>query len=89
VAFEFARLPVNGVVKQAYAERSGITVQGSTETHFRYDLAGPQAVSGLESCTSRRRLSTAMPIVRDSRPDTDRDRFAPQHSRPDTAIFKT
>jgi len=39
VAIEFARLPQDEVVKQAYADRSGITVQGATETHFRYNVA--------------------------------------------------
>ena len=33
---EFARLPGDELVKQFYADKSGITVQGSSETHFRY-----------------------------------------------------
>ena len=35
-AIEFARLPGDEFVKQVYADDSGITVQGSRETHFRY-----------------------------------------------------
>jgi len=35
-AIEFARLPGDELVKDFYADRSGITVQGSSETHFRY-----------------------------------------------------
>jgi len=35
-AIEFARLPGDELVKDYYADRSGITVQGSSETHFRY-----------------------------------------------------
>ena len=35
-AIEFARLPGDELVKDFYADKSGITVQGSSETHFRY-----------------------------------------------------
>ena len=35
-AIEFARLPGDEAIKEAYADKSGITVQGSAETHFRY-----------------------------------------------------
>ena len=35
-AIEFARLPGDELVKDFYADMSGITVQGSSETHFRY-----------------------------------------------------
>ncbi|MCK9688571.1 gluconolaconase [Scleromatobacter humisilvae] len=35
-AIEFARLPGDERVKDVYADMSGITVQGSSETHFRY-----------------------------------------------------
>ena len=42
-AIEFARLPGDEQVKAVYAERSGITVQGSAETHFRYAIAHPEA----------------------------------------------
>jgi hypothetical protein len=35
-AIEFARLPGDELVNDFYADRSGITVQGSSETHFRY-----------------------------------------------------
>ncbi len=35
-AIEFARLPGDERVKDFYADNSGITVQGSSETHFRY-----------------------------------------------------
>jgi len=51
-AIEFARLPGDEVVKDYYADRSGITVQGSSETHFRYrvgraagDAGGPPPFS--------------------------------------------
>lgn len=40
-AIEFARLPGDEFVKDVYADRSGITVQGSSETHFRYRVAHP------------------------------------------------
>lgn len=43
-AIEFARLPPDDQVKTVYAERSGITVQGSAETHFRYAVAHPLSV---------------------------------------------
>jgi len=43
-AIEFARLPPDEAVKTVYAERSGITVQGSKETHFRYAIAHPLSV---------------------------------------------
>ena len=43
-AIEFARLPPDDQVKTVYAERSGITVQGSAETHFRYAIAHPLSV---------------------------------------------
>ena len=37
-AIEFARLPGDELVKDFYADKSGITVQGSSETHFRYRI---------------------------------------------------
>jgi len=40
-AIEFARLPPDDQVKAVYADHSGITVQGSRETHFRYAIATP------------------------------------------------
>ena len=40
-AIEFARLPDDELVKQFYADKSGITVQGNTETHFRYQVGHP------------------------------------------------
>jgi len=48
VAIEFARLPDDEAIKEAYADQSGITVQGNAETHFRYRVgstprAGPIA----------------------------------------------
>lgn len=43
-AIEFARLPIDDQVKSVYADRSGITVQGSPETHFRYAIAHPLSV---------------------------------------------
>ena len=43
-AIEFDRLPPDDQVKTVYAERSGITVQGSAETHFRYAIAHPLSV---------------------------------------------
>ena len=43
-AIEFARLPPDEQVKTVYADRSGITVQGSAETHFRYAIAHPLSV---------------------------------------------
>jgi hypothetical protein len=55
IAIEFARLPGDEVVKDYYADRSGITVQGSSETHFRYrvgraagDAGGPPPFSTAE-----------------------------------------
>ena len=39
---EFARLPGDELVKQFYADKSGITVQGNSETHFRYQVGHPQ-----------------------------------------------
>jgi hypothetical protein len=51
-AIEFARLPGDEAVKDYYADRSGITVQGNSETHFRYrvgraagDAGGPPPFS--------------------------------------------
>ena len=41
-AIEFARLPGDERVKEFYADRSGITVQGSSETHFRYQVGHPR-----------------------------------------------
>ncbi|MDP9125239.1 MAG: gluconolaconase, partial [Pseudomonadota bacterium] len=41
-AIEFARLPGDELVKQFYADKSGITVQGNSETHFRYQVGHPQ-----------------------------------------------
>ena len=41
-AIEFARLPDDELVKQFYADKSGITVQGNAETHFRYQVGHPQ-----------------------------------------------
>jgi sugar lactone lactonase YvrE len=35
---EFARLPDDDQVKTVYADKSGITVQGNAETHFRYSI---------------------------------------------------
>jgi sugar lactone lactonase YvrE len=48
-SIEFATLPHDSLVKAAYAADSGITVLGSAETHFRYQIAsagqsGPLAV---------------------------------------------
>ncbi len=43
-AIEFARLPPDDEVKTVYADKSGITVQGSAETHFRYAIAHPLSV---------------------------------------------
>jgi hypothetical protein len=41
-AIEFARLPGDEFVKAFYADKSGITVQGNSETHFRYQVGHPQ-----------------------------------------------
>ena len=41
-AIEFARLPGDEFVKDFYADKSGITVQGNSETHFRYQVGHPQ-----------------------------------------------
>jgi hypothetical protein len=41
-AIEFARLPGDEFVKTFYADKSGITVQGNSETHFRYQVGHPQ-----------------------------------------------
>jgi len=40
-AIEFARLPGDELVKAIYADKSGITVQGNSETHFRYQVGHP------------------------------------------------
>ena len=40
-AIEFARLPDDDLVKTFYADKSGITVQGNSETHFRYQVGHP------------------------------------------------
>ena len=40
-AIEFARLPGDEFVKQFYADKSGITVQGNAETHFLYQVGHP------------------------------------------------
>lgn len=40
-AIEFARLPGDELVKALYADKSGITVQGNSETHFRYQVGRP------------------------------------------------
>jgi hypothetical protein len=40
-AIEFARLPDDDLVKTFYADKSGITVQGNAETHFRYQVGHP------------------------------------------------
>lgn len=39
---EFSRLPDDDLVKTVYADKSGITVQGNAETHFRYAIGRPQ-----------------------------------------------
>ena len=44
-AIEFARLPGADQVKTVYSDKSGITVQGSAETHFRYSIAGGLAAT--------------------------------------------
>jgi hypothetical protein len=41
-AIEFARLPGDEFVKTFYADKSGITAQGNSETHFRYQVGHPQ-----------------------------------------------
>lgn len=46
-AIEFARLPGDEFVKDVYADRSGITVQGNSETHFRYRVAHPEGDAAL------------------------------------------
>ena len=46
-AIEFARLPGDELVKDFYADRSGITVQGSSETHFRYRVGHVQGQAAL------------------------------------------
>ena len=47
-AIEFARLPGDELVKDYYADRSGITVQGSSETHFRYRVGRAAGQAGAE-----------------------------------------
>ncbi len=42
---EFARLPGDDQVKTVYADKSGITVQGNAETHFRYAIGVPAGAS--------------------------------------------
>jgi len=46
-AIEFARLPPDEFVKDYYADKSGITVQGNSETHFVYRIARAQGGAAL------------------------------------------
>ena len=46
-AIEFARLPPDELVKDYYADKSGITVQGNSETHFLYRIAHAQGAAAL------------------------------------------
>ncbi len=48
-AIEFARLPGDEQVKDFYADNSGITVQGSSETHFRYRVGRAPGQAGSEA----------------------------------------
>jgi hypothetical protein len=45
LVIEFARLPGDDQVKAVYADKSGITVQGNAETHFRYAIGVPAGAS--------------------------------------------
>ena len=46
-AIEFARLPPDELVKDVYADKSGITVQGNSETHFLYRIGHAQGAAAL------------------------------------------
>jgi len=46
-AIEFARLPGDELVKDYYADKSGITVQGNSETHFRYRIGHAEGDAAL------------------------------------------
>ena len=46
-AIEFARLPGDELVKDFYADKSGITVQGNSETHFRYRVGRAEGDAAL------------------------------------------
>ena len=48
-AIEFARLPGDELVKDFYADKSGITVQGSSETHFRYRVGRAPGQASVEA----------------------------------------
>jgi hypothetical protein len=52
-AIEFARLPDDELVKQFYADKSGITVQGNRETHFRYQLGHPQDAGEVDPVSTK------------------------------------
>ena len=48
-AIEFARLPGDELVKDFYADKSGITVQGNSETHFRYRIGRTPGQPGTQA----------------------------------------
>jgi hypothetical protein len=48
-AVEFGRLPGDEFVKDVYADNSGITVQGSSETHFRFRVGRAPGQAGAQA----------------------------------------
>ena len=63
-AIEFARLPGDELVKDFYADRSGITVQGSSETHFRYRVGRAAGQASAEPPFSTAALAPGDDLLR-------------------------
>jgi len=61
---EFARLPGDELVKDYYADRSGITVQGSSETHFCYRIGRAAGQPGAEPPFSTAALAPGDYVLR-------------------------
>ena len=61
---EFSRLPDDDLVKTVYADKSGITVQGNAETHFRYAIGRPQDQNGVGSLCATTALPTGDYVLR-------------------------
>jgi len=63
-AIEFARLPGDEVVKDYYADKSGITVQGNSETHFRYRVGRAAGDAGAAAPFSTSALAPGDYVLR-------------------------
>ncbi len=61
---EFSRLPDDDLVKTVYADKSGVTVQGNAETHFRYAIGRPQDQNGVGSLCATTELPTGDHLLR-------------------------